>query len=74
MAKLLSTIQAAERLGIARATLAKLRVHGGGPPWVKLSTKVLYDEQDLDQWIASRPRHLSARESRSPIGPRASNE
>ena len=56
---LLDTRQAAERLGLARATLAKIRLRGGGPPFVKLGAKVAYAAADLDGWIAALPRHSS---------------
>lgn len=59
MSKLLDTQQAADRLGLARATLAKLRVHGGGPAFRKLGAKVLYEESDLLDWLAQRPYRLS---------------
>ena len=56
---LLSPPEVAERLGLARSTLAKLRVHGGGPPYVKLGASVRYPEDALAEWIALRPRHTS---------------
>ncbi len=59
MITLLDTNQAALRLGLARATLAKYRVVGGGPPFVKLGAKVLYPEPDLAAWLAAKPRQFS---------------
>jgi hypothetical protein len=56
---LLDTFQAAERTGLARATLAKLRVVGGGPPFVKLGTKVLYEDSDLAAWITAKGKCTS---------------
>ena len=56
---LLDTFQAAERTGLARATLAKLRVTGGGPPFVKLGAKVLYDDADIAAWIAAQGKRRS---------------
>ena len=56
---LLDTEQAAERCKLARATLAKLRVKGDGPPFVKLGAKVLYDEADLAAWIAGKGKRRS---------------
>ena len=58
---LLDTFAAAERSGIARQTLAKMRVEGGGPPFRKLGTKVVYPVIELDAWLAARPlRHSTA--------------
>ena len=56
---LFTTYQAAERMGLARATLAKLRVIGGGPPFRKLGARVLYAERDLAAWLDSRPLFAS---------------
>ena len=56
---LLDTREAAQRTRLARATLAKLRVHGTGPRFLKLGAKVLYDEGDLDAWIAAQGRRRS---------------
>lgn len=54
--KLLDTVSVAEIIGLAPATLAKLRVFGGGPPFVKLGRRVLYSESELKAWIEVRPR------------------
>ncbi len=59
---LLDTFQTAERTRLARATLAKLRVFGGGPPFVKLGAKVLYDEVDIEVWISAQGKRRSTSE------------
>jgi hypothetical protein len=38
----------------ANATLAKLAVVGGGPPFSKAGRIPLYEEKDLDDWAQSR--------------------
>ena len=63
---LLDTFQAAERTKLARATMAKLRVTGGGPPIVKLGAKVLYDADDLEAWIAAQGKRRSTSDSPTP--------
>ncbi|KAB1072074.1 helix-turn-helix domain-containing protein [Methylobacterium soli] len=50
----LTRTQAAQRTGIAPATLAKLAISGGGPPMIKLGRSVRYRSSDLEQWLASR--------------------
>lgn len=65
---LLDTSQAAERTRLARATLAKLRVAGGGPPFLKLGAKVLYDADDLDAWVAAQGKRRSTSEPPVPNG------
>jgi predicted DNA-binding transcriptional regulator AlpA len=60
LAPLLSTEQAATLLGLARQTLAIMRVHGRGPRYVKLGRRVFYDPADLSAWIeANKRRHTS---------------
>jgi excisionase family DNA binding protein len=48
--------EAAGYLGLSKSTLAKLRLTGDGPHYVRLGRRVLYDVADLDSWIAARKR------------------
>lgn len=57
---LLTPRQAAERLAIAGHTLARWRLEGGGPPYVKVGASVRYDAQDLDAFIESRKRRSTS--------------
>jgi predicted DNA-binding transcriptional regulator AlpA len=50
------TRDAAAYTGLSVSTLEKLRVLGGGPPFLKLGRAVVYDEADLSMWLASRRR------------------
>lgn len=52
---LFDTKRAGERLGLAPATLSKLRVRGEGPRYLKLGSRVLYPAAELDAWVASKP-------------------
>lgn len=54
--KLLSTVEAAGRLGVSSSYLNKLRVTGGGPPFVKIGARVAYDPADLVAWLAGQKR------------------
>jgi excisionase family DNA binding protein len=47
----LSVKDAANYVPCGVSTLNKLRVKGGGPRFIKLGGRVLYDTRDLDQWI-----------------------
>jgi len=48
-------VQAAARLiGLSVATLAKMRCAGGGPPFLKLGRRVLYDRADIKAWLDAR--------------------
>lgn len=52
----LNTSEAAQTLGLAVTTLEKLRVHGGGPRYVKLGRAVRYRNSDLESWLDDRLR------------------
>jgi predicted DNA-binding transcriptional regulator AlpA len=59
---LLTPAQVAAAIGLSRSTLAKLRLTGGGPPFRKLGSRVLYPQVALEEWIGSRPVFLSTSE------------
>ena len=40
--------------GLSKSTLDKLRVYGGGPLYLKLGKRVVYDRVDLDTWLADK--------------------
>lgn len=61
--KLLRTPEAAEYLGVAPATLAKWRVFGGGPQYVKMGRAVAYDPDVLDEWRTARVRTSTSGEA-----------
>ncbi|MBO6763456.1 AlpA family transcriptional regulator [Maricaulis sp.] len=48
--------KAAAYLGVSQGYLNKLRTTGGGPVFVKVGRRVVYDVADLDQWFADRKR------------------
>ena len=54
--KLLTTAEAAARVGLSPRTLERLRVTGGGPKYRKIGRWVRYTEQDLDEWLESCTR------------------
>ena len=47
---------AARYTGLSASTLNKLRVFGGGPAYLKLGRRVVYDAADLDAWLATQRR------------------
>jgi predicted site-specific integrase-resolvase len=53
---LLSPIQAAACLRISSNTLAKWRVSGDGPTFVKVGARVFYDQEDIFEWITENKR------------------
>lgn len=56
----LAVREAAAYLGLSKSTLDKLRVTGGGPAYLRLGRRVVYDRRDLETWAqASRHRNTS---------------
>ncbi len=46
--------EAAQYLRISASTLAKLRVYGGGPPFIRIGRAVRYSRAELDAYMAAR--------------------
>lgn len=52
--KYLSADQASDIFGLSKSYLAKLRVYGGGPVFMKCGKRVLYDSEKFEAWLQSR--------------------
>jgi predicted DNA-binding transcriptional regulator AlpA len=50
---LLTAAEAARTLRLSGRSLERLRCSGLGPKYVKLKRRVLYQQSDLEEWIAS---------------------
>lgn len=46
----LSETEAAEKLGLSKAWFQHKRVAGGGPPYIKIGSKVRYSARELEAW------------------------
>lgn len=57
---LLKNKEAADRLGILPGTLDQWRWQGKGPRFVKVGARVMYREQDLEDWIAANTHGTSS--------------
>jgi predicted DNA-binding transcriptional regulator AlpA len=56
---------AAEYLGMSLSTLAKMRLRGDGPIYMKAGPRVvLYDLADLDAWLDTRKRRSTSEPDR----------
>ena len=51
---------AASYLSLSTQRLAKMRLFGGGPSFVKAGRSILYRREDLDTWLASLSRHSTS--------------
>lgn len=53
--------EAAEYLNLSPSTLAKMRLRGDGPPYLKAGRRiVLYDVGDLEAWLDTRRRRSTS--------------
>tara|TARA_R110002072_G_scaffold212834_2_gene370211 strand:- start:1571 stop:1765 length:195 start_codon:yes stop_codon:yes gene_type:complete len=59
---LLKSENAAKFLGVSKATLAKWRVYGTGPSFVKVGSRVMYCMSDIDAWIDDRRQTNTAKQ------------
>lgn len=50
------TRQAAQAYGLSESWLNKLRVTGGGCPYIKAGRRVLYRKSDFAEWVESQLR------------------
>ena len=53
LSTLLDHKEAAERVRLSSATLAKWRIKGIGPTYLKLGHRVFYRPGDLEDWLES---------------------
>ncbi len=53
---LLTPKETAERLKVSLSWLAKARMRGDGPPFIKIGRAIRYSEAALQQWMKSRQR------------------
>lgn len=58
------TPAAARHVGLAAATLTKLRCIGGGPKFTRLGRAVVYELADLESWVASQGKRSSTADAR----------
>jgi predicted DNA-binding transcriptional regulator AlpA len=61
---LLRASDAADYLGLSKATLAKWRVYGTGPAFLKVGARVCYRVSDINDWLDDhRYRHTAESET-----------
>jgi hypothetical protein len=53
---LLTPKEAATRLKVSTSWLAKARMRGDGPPFIKVGRAIRYSDAALIQWVKSRQR------------------
>lgn len=46
----------AERYGLSASWLAKLGVYGGGPSYIRVGRRILYDTKTFEQWLETHRR------------------
>lgn len=57
---LLTPAEAASWLGMSKSWLAKSRLNGEGPPYLKIGRAVRYRHDDLELWLSERHRRSTS--------------
>ena len=52
----LTPADASACIGLAEQTLARMRVEGRGPRFLKLGSRVFYKRSAIDEWLKERER------------------
>ncbi|WP_395697197.1 helix-turn-helix transcriptional regulator [Methylocella sp.] len=52
----LNTSELAAYAGMSKGFFDKKRVFGGGPKYLKVGSRVVYDIADVDEWLAANRR------------------
>ena len=65
--RLLDVNVVSELLGVSTSTLAKWRLTGTGPPFLKVGKKILHRQSDLEKFLDCR-RRLSTSDDGSDVG------
>ena len=47
-------------LGVSKSTLAKWRLKGTGPPYIKVGKRILMRQSDLEKWLDHRRRRSTS--------------
>ncbi|MCW5693079.1 MAG: helix-turn-helix domain-containing protein [Pseudolabrys sp.] len=54
------TAETAQRLNLSVSTLNKWRLTGEGPRFIKLGRRVVYGDEDVDEFVRQRSRQSTA--------------
>jgi predicted DNA-binding transcriptional regulator AlpA len=57
---LLTAKEAAALLRVSTSTMAKWRLRGEGPSYIKLGAKIAYSDDIVNAWLASRVRQSTS--------------
>lgn len=58
--KTVNVRDAAAYVGLSKSYLDKARITGGGPKYIKLGQRVVYDTRDLDAWLDENRRRSTS--------------
>jgi predicted DNA-binding transcriptional regulator AlpA len=50
----LGVVEAAKYSNLSKSNMNKLRVYGGGPLYIKVGARVVYDRSDIDTWLTDK--------------------
>jgi predicted DNA-binding transcriptional regulator AlpA len=63
MTKMMTTFQLAEYLGLKSSTLHNWRCTGHGPTFTKLGRRVVYDLDDVTEWLAQQKHQQTSKKA-----------
>ncbi|ANL74063.1 transcriptional regulator protein [Rhizobium phaseoli] len=74
--RMLRTDDAAKLIGLSPSTLAKFRLNGGGPRYIKLGRSVVYDPADVEAWLCKHRRSSTSvhRDAEAAVPPESYGE
>jgi predicted DNA-binding transcriptional regulator AlpA len=52
--RFVDTKDAARFCGSSKSTLNRLRTIGGGPTYIRIGRRVVYDRRELERWLGDR--------------------
>ena len=57
------TKEAADYANVSSSYFNKLRCYGGGPKYLKIGRRVIYEQADLDAWLNAHKRASTSEEA-----------
>lgn len=60
MKELIDTTELARRIDVSEVTLARMRMQGDGPAFIRIGRSVRYRWEDVEAWLEKQTRHSTS--------------
>ncbi|MAJ09567.1 helix-turn-helix domain-containing protein [Ponticaulis sp.] len=60
MSNLIDTTELARRIDVSEVTLARMRMQGDGPAFIRIGRSVKYRWEDVEAWLKKQTRHSTS--------------